>query len=107
MQDHYVARVSNPVEGAETVDERSRGLPLAGEVVRRLFTGKGMLPCSPSIVAALVKVLDKSAASDMQVTFAPAGRRGTWEGRGDAAGPRALHETFAFSAVKRFQSAQF
>src|ERR1051326_5890082 len=71
MQDHYVARVSYPVGGAQTANERSRGLPLAGEVVRWLLTGKGMLTYSPSIVAASVKVLEESATPDMQVTFAP------------------------------------
>jgi choline dehydrogenase-like flavoprotein len=30
MQDHYTARVSYPVVGAQTANERSRGLPLAG-----------------------------------------------------------------------------
>ena len=71
MQDHYVARVSYPVVGAQTANERSRGLPLAGEVMRWLFTGKGMLTYSPSIVAASVKVLEESATPDVQVTFAP------------------------------------
>ena len=59
MQDHYTARVSYPVVGAQTANERSRGLPLAGEVMRWLFTGKGMLTYSPSIVAASVKVLEE------------------------------------------------
>ncbi len=59
MQDHYTARVSYPVVGAQTANERSRGLPLAGEVVRWLVTGKGMLTYSPSIVAASVKVLEE------------------------------------------------
>ncbi|HZU89527.1 MAG TPA: GMC oxidoreductase, partial [Stellaceae bacterium] len=71
MQDHYVARVSYPVVGAQTVNERSRGLPLAGEVVRWLVTGKGMMTYSPSIVAASVKVLPESATPDVQCTFAP------------------------------------
>ena len=71
MQDHYVARVSYPVVGAQTANERSRGLPLAGEVVRWLITGKGMLTYSPSIVAASVKVLEESATPDVQCTFAP------------------------------------
>jgi choline dehydrogenase len=34
MQDHYVARVSYPVVGAQTANECSRGLSLAGEVMR-------------------------------------------------------------------------
>jgi choline dehydrogenase-like flavoprotein len=58
MQDHYVARVSYPVVGAQTAHERWRGLPLAGEIMRWLFTGKGMLTYSPSIVAASVNVLE-------------------------------------------------
>src|SRR5205814_9217911 len=71
MQDHYVARVSYPVVGAQTANERSRGLPLAGGVIRRLISGKGLLTYSPSIVAASVKVLEGSATPDMQLTFAP------------------------------------
>ena len=71
MQDHYVARVSYPIVGAQTANERSRGLPLGGEVMRWLFTGKGMLTYSPSIVAASVKVLEESATPDVQCTFAP------------------------------------
>jgi choline dehydrogenase-like flavoprotein len=65
-----------PVVGAQTANERSRGLPLAGEVMRWLFTGKGMLTYSPSIVAASVKVLEESATPDMQVTFAPGSFKG-------------------------------
>jgi len=61
MQDHYVARVSCPVVGAQTANERSRGLPLAAEVMRWLFTGKGMLTYGPSIVTASVKILEESA----------------------------------------------
>jgi hypothetical protein len=37
----YTVRVSYPVVGAQPANERSRGLPLAGEVVRRVLTGKG------------------------------------------------------------------
>jgi len=76
MQDHYTARVSYPVVGAQTANERSRGLPLAGEIVRWLVTGKGMLTYSPSIVAASVKVLEGSATPDVQVTFAPGSFKG-------------------------------
>ena len=65
MQDHYVARVSYPVVGAQSANERSRGLPLAGEVMRWLFTGKRMLTYSPSVVAASVKVLGEAATPDV------------------------------------------
>jgi choline dehydrogenase len=44
---------------------------LAVEVLRWAFAGKGILTYSPSLVAASVKVLESSATSDMQITFAP------------------------------------
>src|SRR5205823_536518 len=56
--------------------ELSRGVPGAGEVLRWLVTGKGMLTYSPSLVAASVKVLEESATPDMQVTFAPGSFKG-------------------------------
>jgi choline dehydrogenase len=49
---------------------------LAGEVMRWLFTGKGMLTHNPSIVAASAKVLEESTTPDMQVTFAPGSFKG-------------------------------
>jgi hypothetical protein len=53
---------SYPVVGAQTANERLRGLPLAGEVMRWLITGKGILTHSPSIVAASTKVHDGFAS---------------------------------------------
>jgi choline dehydrogenase len=76
MQDHFQARVSYTIVGARTANEKSHGLPLAGEVIRWLFTGRGMLSYSPSLVAASVKVLEESATPDMQVTFAPGSFKG-------------------------------
>src|SRR5437763_16271283 len=43
MQDHYTARASYPIVGAQTANERSRGPPLGGEVMHWLFTGQGVL----------------------------------------------------------------
>jgi choline dehydrogenase len=71
MQDHFTARISYKVAGLATANEKARGIPLAIEVLRWMFTGKGILTYSPSLVAASVKVLESSASSDMQVTFAP------------------------------------
>jgi choline dehydrogenase len=65
------------VVGAQTANERSRGLLLAGEVMRWLFTGKGMLTYSPSIIAASVKVLEELATPDMKVTPAPGQLQGS------------------------------
>jgi len=41
MQDHFQARISHPVVGIGTANERSRGIPLAMEVLRWAATGKG------------------------------------------------------------------
>src|SRR5437588_10540172 len=71
MQDHYVVRVTYPVHGIATANEKARGLPLAGEVLRYVFTGKGMLTYSASLVAASVKILEESATPDVQISFAP------------------------------------
>jgi choline dehydrogenase len=76
MQDHYSARISYPVVGMATANEKSYGLPLAMEAMRWVFTGKGMLSYSPSLVAASVKVLETSATPDVQVTFAPGSFKG-------------------------------
>jgi choline dehydrogenase len=50
--------------------------PWAGEVMRWLFTGKGMLIYSSSIVAASVKLFEESATPDLQCTFAPGSFKG-------------------------------
>jgi choline dehydrogenase len=71
MQDHYVVRMTYPIHGMPTANERARGLPLAGEVLRYLVTGKGMLTYSASLVAASVKILEESATPDVQISFAP------------------------------------
>ena len=76
MQDHFQSRVSYSIVGARTANEKSRGLPLAGEIIRWLVTGRGMLTYSPSLVAASVKVLEESATPDMQITFAPGSFKG-------------------------------
>jgi len=70
LQDHYLARVTCVVTGAKTLNETSRGLPFAGEVLRYLFAGTGMLTFAASLVAASVKVLEESATPDVQCLLA-------------------------------------
>jgi choline dehydrogenase len=71
LQDHYIARISYAVQGVATVNERSRGIPLAAEVLRYLVTATGMLTYSASLAAASVKVLEASATPDVQCSIAP------------------------------------
>jgi choline dehydrogenase len=70
LQDHYLARVTCFISGAKTLNETSRGLPFAGEVMRYLFAGTGMLTYAASLVAASVKVLEESATPDIQCLLA-------------------------------------
>ncbi|HEX3860902.1 MAG TPA: GMC family oxidoreductase N-terminal domain-containing protein [Stellaceae bacterium] len=71
MQDHYVVRMTYPIHDMATANEKARGLPLVGEVLRYLVTGKGMLTYSASLIAASVKILEESATPDVQISFAP------------------------------------
>ena len=70
LQDHFLARVTCEVEGIPTLNEKSRGLPFAAEIMRYLFAGTGMLTYAASLVAASVKVLEESATPDVQILFA-------------------------------------
>ena len=71
FQDHYIARVACSVVGAKTLNEKARGLPFAGEVMRYLVNGTGMLTYASSLVCASVKVLQESATPDVQCLFSP------------------------------------
>jgi choline dehydrogenase len=71
FQDHYIARVACAVAGAKTLNEKARGLPFAGEVLRYMMSGTGMLTYASSLVCASVKVLEESATPDVQCLFSP------------------------------------
>ena len=71
LQDHFLARVACAVTGVRTLNEKSRGVLFAGELLRYVFSGTGMLTYGASLVAASVKVLQESATPDIQALFAP------------------------------------
>src|SRR5205823_13151567 len=70
LQDHFIVRVVAAVSGVKTLNERSRGLPFAGEILRYLFTGTGMLTYAASLVAVSAKVLEEAATPDVQCLLA-------------------------------------
>ncbi len=72
LQDHFLARISCEVAGAPSLNQKSRGLPLVGEMMRYVFAGRGILTYAASLVAASVKVLEESATPDVQCLFANA-----------------------------------
>jgi choline dehydrogenase len=81
FRDHYAVRVSALVKGAGSLNERSRGLRLVGEVFRYALTRKGLLASSPSHAGGYLKTRPGLETPDMQLYFAPAsygaGRYGT------------------------------
>ena len=72
LRDHYAIRISALVKGAGSLNERSHGLRLVGEVVRYLFTRKGLLATSPSHAGGYLKTRPELETPDMQLYFAPA-----------------------------------
>ena len=72
LQDHFLARVTAEVTGIPTANEKSRGMPFVGELMRYVFSGTGLLTYAASLVAASVKVLEESATPDVQILLANA-----------------------------------
>ena len=72
LRDHYAVRVSALVKGAGSLNERSQGLRLVGEVIRYAFTRKGLLAASPSHAGGYFKTRPGLETPDMQLYFAPA-----------------------------------
>jgi choline dehydrogenase len=72
LQDHFLARVTAEVTGIGTANEKSRGMPFVGEVMRYVLAGSGLLTYAASLVCASVKVLEESATPDVQILFANA-----------------------------------
>jgi choline dehydrogenase len=60
------------VKDIATLNERSRGIRFAGELMKYVLNGRGMLTYAASLVAASVKVLPESATPDAQALFASA-----------------------------------
>ncbi len=72
FQDHFIVRVQADVQNIATLNERSRGIRFAGELMKYAFNGTGMLTYAASLLAASVKVLPESATPDVQALFSSA-----------------------------------
>lgn len=72
LSDHYGVRLAARVRNARTLNERTRGLALAGEVAKYLIARKGVLAQSPGVALALCKSRPSLEQPDLQVIFAPA-----------------------------------
>jgi choline dehydrogenase len=72
LRDHYAPRVSVRVKNMDTINERSRGLNLASEILKWCFGGSSILGLSPTQVYCFWKSDDALETSDIQLTFTPA-----------------------------------
>ncbi|MGC9369922.1 MAG: GMC family oxidoreductase [Paracoccaceae bacterium] len=81
LQDHYAARMVLRIRGAQTINERVRGLPLLREVLRYALMRKGALALTPTLLYCFGKSDPGLPNSDIQVSFTPASYPGgVWSG---------------------------
>ncbi len=72
LRDHYAPRFTARVKNTDSINQRVRGLRLAGEVAKWVFTRKGVLSLSPTLVYCFWRSAPEIANSDLQFTFTPA-----------------------------------
>ena len=72
LRDHYAPRLVVRVKNIDTINERVRGMRLVSEVAKWVFTRKGVLSLSPTLVYCFWRSNPDVANSDLQLTFTPA-----------------------------------
>jgi choline dehydrogenase len=72
LRDHYAPRFVARVKGAGTINEKSRGLRLAGEVMKYVVARKGILALNPTLIYVFWKSDPNVDNYDLQFTFTPA-----------------------------------
>ena len=72
LRDHCYVPVSARVKGVNSLNERSRGIPLLTEIGKYLLTRRGLLSMQPSIVYLSWKSDPALSANDIQISYAPA-----------------------------------
>ena len=81
LRDHYAVRMAWRVAGAATLNERSRGLRLVGELLKYALLRRGLLAMSPGHGAAFLRTRPELATPDVQFFFSPASYEGGQSGR--------------------------
>lgn len=72
LRDHYAPRFSVRVQGVESINERSRGLKLAGEIAKYLVGAKSIVGLTPSFVYGFWHSDPATKSNDIQFLFVPA-----------------------------------
>lgn len=76
LQDHFTVPVTYRVKNTGTVNELSRGFPLAKEVGRYFLTRKGLLANAPSEVFAFIRTRATLKTPDVQFHIFPGSQSG-------------------------------
>lgn len=72
LRDHYAPRFEARVKNIDSINERARGLRLAGEVAKWAIARKGILGLSPTLVYCFWRSDAAIDNTDLQLTFTPA-----------------------------------
>ncbi|MEK9904521.1 MAG: GMC family oxidoreductase N-terminal domain-containing protein [Rhodospirillales bacterium] len=72
LRDHYAPRFAVKVKGIETLNERAKGIRLAGEIAKYLVGGKSIVNLSPSMVYGFWHTDPSIKSNDLQFIFTPA-----------------------------------
>jgi choline dehydrogenase len=72
LRDHYAPRFVARVKNATSINERSKGLRLAGEILKYVTTRKGLLTLNPTLIYVFWKSDENIENYDLQLTFTPA-----------------------------------
>ena len=72
LRDHYAPRFVARVKNAMSINERSKGLRLVGEVLKYAATRRGLLSLNPTLIYVFWKSDEAVDNYDLQLTFTPA-----------------------------------
>ena len=72
LRDHYAPRFSARVKNIETINEKSNGIRLVGEVVKYFIGAKSILNLNPSMVYGFWHSDPAAKSNDIQFIFTPA-----------------------------------
>src|SRR5690606_34279459 len=72
LADHYAPRLGMRIKDMETLNERSKGFRLVGEIVKYFTGGESILSLSPSMVYGFWHSDEATRPNDLQFLFTPA-----------------------------------
>jgi choline dehydrogenase len=72
LRDHYAVRCVARIKNSDSINERARGLRLAGEIAKYVVGAESILTLQPSLVHCFWRSDPVIEQSDLQVTFTPA-----------------------------------